>query len=107
MPYAYQCCVYGACKTTFKPASQWDAEETGSEDEDVPKRTMGMFPSHADNNCKQREALNLLRNIHPGPVYNDRLTVPLYPDRCSALRRQTGEVNKELVSLHISPCVSH
>ncbi|XP_034767110.2 leucine-rich repeat-containing G-protein coupled receptor 6-like [Acipenser ruthenus] len=50
MPYAYQCCVYGACKTTFKPASQWDAEETGSEDEDVPKRTMGMFPSHTDNN---------------------------------------------------------
>ncbi|XP_060087096.1 leucine-rich repeat-containing G-protein coupled receptor 6 isoform X1 [Heteronotia binoei] len=49
VPYAYQCCAYGACGNYFKVSSQWDSEETSPEDEDGHKRSSGLFPSHADN----------------------------------------------------------
>uniref|UniRef100_A0A671U4P1 Leucine rich repeat containing G protein-coupled receptor 6 n=1 Tax=Sparus aurata TaxID=8175 RepID=A0A671U4P1_SPAAU len=46
MPYAYQCCVYGSCDS-YKPASQWDTEQSNT-DEDLHKRTVAMYPIHAD-----------------------------------------------------------
>uniref|UniRef100_H3B601 Leucine rich repeat containing G protein-coupled receptor 6 n=2 Tax=Latimeria chalumnae TaxID=7897 RepID=H3B601_LATCH len=48
MPYAYQCCEYGACKN-YKPSSQWGGMEADSDDENIHKRTMGLFAGHADN----------------------------------------------------------
>ncbi|KAH0618986.1 hypothetical protein JD844_018580 [Phrynosoma platyrhinos] len=49
VPYAYQCCAYGACGNFFKGSSLWDLEDMSPEDEDGPKRTLGLFPAHADN----------------------------------------------------------
>ncbi|XP_053101477.1 leucine-rich repeat-containing G-protein coupled receptor 6 isoform X2 [Hemicordylus capensis] len=49
VPYAYQCCAYGACGNFFKASNQWDSEDMSPEDEDGQKRTLGLFPSHADN----------------------------------------------------------
>ncbi|TKS77649.1 Leucine-rich repeat-containing G-protein coupled receptor 6 [Collichthys lucidus] len=46
MPYAYQCCVYGSCDS-YKPTSQWDTEQSNT-DEDLHKRTVAMYPIHAD-----------------------------------------------------------
>lgn len=51
MPYAYQCCVYGSCDS-YKSASQWDTEQ-GNADEDLHKRTVAMYPIHADTHCKK------------------------------------------------------
>ncbi|MBN3322658.1 LGR6 protein, partial [Atractosteus spatula] len=50
MPYAYQCCVYGACNKNNKPSGHWEADQMGSEDDDIHKRTVTMFPSHIDSN---------------------------------------------------------
>lgn len=50
MPYAYQCCVFGACNS-YKAASQWE-EQMGSEEEDLQKKALSLFPIHTDNNCK-------------------------------------------------------
>ncbi|XP_072419306.1 leucine-rich repeat-containing G-protein coupled receptor 6 isoform X2 [Chiloscyllium punctatum] len=50
MPYAYQCCAYGSCKNNYKQSNLWDAEATLSDDEDVQKRTMGVFPVPPDSN---------------------------------------------------------
>nr|XP_056700168.1 leucine-rich repeat-containing G-protein coupled receptor 6 isoform X4 [Euleptes europaea] len=49
VPYAYQCCAYGACGNFFKVSSQWDSEDVSPEDEDGHKRSSGLLPSHADN----------------------------------------------------------
>uniref|UniRef100_A0A672S6D9 Leucine rich repeat containing G protein-coupled receptor 6 n=1 Tax=Sinocyclocheilus grahami TaxID=75366 RepID=A0A672S6D9_SINGR len=50
MPYAYQCCVFGACKGKgYKAASQWE-EQMGSEEEDVQKKALSLFPIHTDTN---------------------------------------------------------
>lgn len=51
MPYAYQCCVYGSCDS-YKPTSQWDTEQSNT-DEDIHKRTVAMYPIHADTHCKK------------------------------------------------------
>uniref|UniRef100_A0A9J8DIY8 G-protein coupled receptors family 1 profile domain-containing protein n=2 Tax=Cyprinus carpio TaxID=7962 RepID=A0A9J8DIY8_CYPCA len=48
MPYAYQCCVFGACNS-YKTASQWE-EQMGSEEEDLQKKALSLFPIHSDNN---------------------------------------------------------
>ncbi|XP_007892376.1 leucine-rich repeat-containing G-protein coupled receptor 6 [Callorhinchus milii] len=50
MPYAYQCCAYRSCKPTYKQGSQWDAEDSASDNEDVQKRAMGLFAVQADSN---------------------------------------------------------
>uniref|UniRef100_A0A8D0GUB6 Leucine rich repeat containing G protein-coupled receptor 6 n=1 Tax=Sphenodon punctatus TaxID=8508 RepID=A0A8D0GUB6_SPHPU len=34
VPYAYQCCAYGACSNFFKVSNQWEAEGMSPEDED-------------------------------------------------------------------------
>ncbi|NXL98690.1 LGR6 protein, partial [Tyrannus savana] len=49
VPYAYQCCAYGSCSSFFKVSSQWEAGDTSPEEEDPHKRTMELFPGHADN----------------------------------------------------------
>ncbi|XP_046896166.1 leucine-rich repeat-containing G-protein coupled receptor 6 isoform X1 [Hypomesus transpacificus] len=46
MPYAYQCCVYGSCDS-YKSSSQWDTE-LGNEEEELHKRTVALYPIHAD-----------------------------------------------------------
>ncbi|XP_051515733.1 leucine-rich repeat-containing G-protein coupled receptor 6 isoform X2 [Myxocyprinus asiaticus] len=48
MPYAYQCCVFGACNS-YKAASQWE-DQTGNEEEDLQKKALSLFPIHTDNN---------------------------------------------------------
>ncbi|CAL9703091.1 unnamed protein product [Knipowitschia caucasica] len=48
MPYAYQCCMYGSCEA-YKVGNQWDTEQSNS-DEDLHKRTVAMYPIHADTN---------------------------------------------------------
>ncbi|XP_007428754.1 leucine-rich repeat-containing G-protein coupled receptor 6, partial [Python bivittatus] len=40
VPYAYQCCAYGACGNFFKTSSQWDLEDMSPEDDDGYKRTL-------------------------------------------------------------------
>jgi len=52
VPYAYQCCAYGSCSSFFKISNQWEAEDMGPEEEDPHKRTVELFPGHADNHCK-------------------------------------------------------
>ncbi|XP_053249688.1 leucine-rich repeat-containing G-protein coupled receptor 6 isoform X3 [Podarcis raffonei] len=49
VPYAYQCCAYGACSNFFKMSSQWDSEDMSPEDEDGHKRTLGLLTGHTDN----------------------------------------------------------
>ncbi|XP_033009002.1 leucine-rich repeat-containing G-protein coupled receptor 6 [Lacerta agilis] len=49
VPYAYQCCAYGACSNFFKMTSQWDSEDMSPEDEDGHKRNLGLFTGHTDN----------------------------------------------------------
>ncbi|XP_061487820.1 leucine-rich repeat-containing G-protein coupled receptor 6 isoform X2 [Rhineura floridana] len=49
VPYAYQCCAYGACGNFFKVSNQWDSEDMNPEDEDGHKRTLGLFTGHADH----------------------------------------------------------
>ncbi|KAK5609453.1 hypothetical protein CRENBAI_008789 [Crenichthys baileyi] len=48
MPYAYQCCVYASCNS-YKPTTQWDTELSHT-NEDLQKRTVAMYPIHADTN---------------------------------------------------------
>lgn len=65
MPYAYQCCVYGSCDN-YKPTSQWDTEQSNT-DEDLHKRTVAMYPIHADTHCKKTH--NISHNIQTWPMY--------------------------------------
>ncbi|KAM9786135.1 leucine-rich repeat-containing G-protein coupled receptor 6 [Neosynchiropus ocellatus] len=46
MPYAYQCCVYGSCDG-YKPANHWEMEQSHP-DETLHKRTVAIYPLHAD-----------------------------------------------------------
>ena len=73
MPYAYQCCVYGSCDS-YKPVGQWDTEQSNT-DEDLHKRTVAMYPIHADTHCKKAcnynicvsiYAVNTTHGTHPG-----------------------------------------
>ncbi|XP_068183530.1 leucine-rich repeat-containing G-protein coupled receptor 6 isoform X1 [Antennarius striatus] len=46
MPYAYQCCMYDSCDS-YKPISQRDIEQSNADD-DLHKKTVAMYPIHAD-----------------------------------------------------------
>lgn len=46
MPHAYQCCVFGA-SSSFRAAAQWE-ETMGSEEDELQKRTLALFPIHTD-----------------------------------------------------------
>nr|XP_033773232.1 leucine-rich repeat-containing G-protein coupled receptor 6 isoform X3 [Geotrypetes seraphini] len=49
VPYAYQCCAYGACNSFFQPNSLWEAEGTGPEGNEIHKRNLELFPGHTDS----------------------------------------------------------
>uniref|UniRef100_A0A8C0EL63 Leucine rich repeat containing G protein-coupled receptor 5 n=1 Tax=Bubo bubo TaxID=30461 RepID=A0A8C0EL63_BUBBB len=42
MPYAYQCCAFGACESHYKIASQWNKDENGSID-DFHRKDAGLL----------------------------------------------------------------
>lgn len=53
VPYAYQCCAYGVCASFFKASSrQWQAEGFHLEDEEAPKRPLGLLAGRAENHCE-------------------------------------------------------
>ncbi|XP_012872840.1 PREDICTED: leucine-rich repeat-containing G-protein coupled receptor 6 isoform X2 [Dipodomys ordii] len=49
VPYAYQCCAYGACARLFKASGQWQAEDFHLEEEEAPKRPLGLLAGQAEN----------------------------------------------------------
>ncbi|KAM5205354.1 leucine-rich repeat-containing G-protein coupled receptor 6 isoform 2-T2 [Hipposideros larvatus] len=49
VPYAYQCCAYGVCASFFKASGQWQAEGFHLEDEEAPKRPLGLLAGRAEN----------------------------------------------------------
>ncbi|XP_077934396.1 leucine-rich repeat-containing G-protein coupled receptor 6 isoform X3 [Halichoerus grypus] len=49
VPYAYQCCAYGACAGFFKASGQWEAEDFHLEEEEAPKRPLGLLAGQAEN----------------------------------------------------------
>uniref|UniRef100_A0A8C2YE45 Leucine rich repeat containing G protein-coupled receptor 5 n=1 Tax=Coturnix japonica TaxID=93934 RepID=A0A8C2YE45_COTJA len=42
MPYAYQCCAFGACESHYKISSQWNKDENSSTD-DFPRKDIGLL----------------------------------------------------------------
>lgn len=48
MPYAYQCCAFGACESHYKISSQWSKDENSSTD-DFPRKDMGLL--QIQGNC--------------------------------------------------------
>ncbi|XP_045318656.1 leucine-rich repeat-containing G-protein coupled receptor 5 isoform X2 [Leopardus geoffroyi] len=42
MPYAYQCCAFGACENVYKISNQWNKDDNSSTD-DLHKKDAGMF----------------------------------------------------------------
>ncbi|XP_026927049.2 leucine-rich repeat-containing G-protein coupled receptor 5 isoform X2 [Acinonyx jubatus] len=42
MPYAYQCCAFGACENVYKISNQWNKDDNSSTD-DFHKKDAGMF----------------------------------------------------------------
>ncbi|XP_034270081.1 leucine-rich repeat-containing G-protein coupled receptor 6 isoform X1 [Pantherophis guttatus] len=73
VPYAYQCCAYGACGNFFKISSQWDSEDMSPEDDDGYKRTLGLdhYDLDMDDFQADPDDSKLLTNIqctpNPGP----------------------------------------
>lgn len=52
VPHAYQCCAYGICTSFFKASGQWEAEALHLEDEETPKRPLGLLAGQAENHCE-------------------------------------------------------
>ncbi|KAM5239303.1 leucine-rich repeat-containing G-protein coupled receptor 6 isoform 2-T2 [Ctenodactylus gundi] len=48
VPYAYQCCAYGICASFSKASGKWQAEDFHLEEEEVPKRTLGLPVGQAE-----------------------------------------------------------
>lgn len=49
VPYTYQCCAYGICASFFKTSGQWQAEDFHPEEEEAPKRPLGLLAGQAEN----------------------------------------------------------
>ncbi|XP_030743666.1 leucine-rich repeat-containing G-protein coupled receptor 6 [Echinops telfairi] len=49
VPYAYQCCAYGVCTNFFKASGQWEAKDFHLEEEEAPKRPLGLLAGQAEN----------------------------------------------------------
>ncbi|XP_023103144.2 leucine-rich repeat-containing G-protein coupled receptor 6 isoform X2 [Felis catus] len=49
VPYAYQCCAYGVCASFFKASGQWEAEDFHLDEEEPPKRPLGLLAGRAEN----------------------------------------------------------
>ncbi|XP_063096327.1 leucine-rich repeat-containing G-protein coupled receptor 6 isoform X3 [Cavia porcellus] len=48
VPYAYQCCAYGACASFTKGSGQWQADDFHLEEEEAPKKPMGLLTGQAE-----------------------------------------------------------
>ncbi|XP_021097874.1 leucine-rich repeat-containing G-protein coupled receptor 6 isoform X3 [Heterocephalus glaber] len=48
VPYAYQCCAYGACASFSKASGQWQAEDFYLEEEEAPKKPLGFLAGQAE-----------------------------------------------------------
>ncbi|XP_012599909.2 leucine-rich repeat-containing G-protein coupled receptor 6 [Microcebus murinus] len=48
VPYAYQCCAYSLCAGFFKASGPWEAEDFHLEDEEAPKRPLGLLAGQAE-----------------------------------------------------------
>ncbi|XP_012511362.1 PREDICTED: leucine-rich repeat-containing G-protein coupled receptor 6 isoform X2 [Propithecus coquereli] len=49
VPYAYQCCAYGMCAGFFKASGQWEAEDFHLDDEEAPRRPLGLVAGQAES----------------------------------------------------------
>lgn len=97
MPYAYQCCVYGSCES-YKPASQWDAEQSNT-DEDLQKRTVAMYPIHADANCKNTQNYKICAMTEPWKsVFHCPTIDTLRHETCQSLAECTLRVDRTMHS---------
>nr|XP_034983425.1 leucine-rich repeat-containing G-protein coupled receptor 5 isoform X1 [Zootoca vivipara] len=47
MPYAYQCCAFGACDGHYKIQNQWNRDENSSAEE-FQRKDVGVFHTHDD-----------------------------------------------------------
>lgn len=82
MPYAYQCCAFGACESHYKISSQWNKDENSSID-DFHRKDVGLLqiqgnchllllnlPEGCDFSSKQSVMLNLiLFSSHQGSAF--------------------------------------
>ncbi|XP_062991064.1 leucine-rich repeat-containing G-protein coupled receptor 5 [Elgaria multicarinata webbii] len=48
MPYAYQCCAFGACDSYYKIQNQWNKDDNSSMD-DFQRKEVGIFHAHDDH----------------------------------------------------------
>ncbi|XP_060034564.1 leucine-rich repeat-containing G-protein coupled receptor 6 isoform X2 [Erinaceus europaeus] len=49
VPYAYQCCAYGVCAGFFKASGQWGAKDFHLDDEEAPKRALGLLAGQTES----------------------------------------------------------
>ncbi|ELW47687.1 Leucine-rich repeat-containing G-protein coupled receptor 6, partial [Tupaia chinensis] len=49
VPFAYQCCAYGVCAGFFKASRQWEAENFHRDEEEAPKRPLGLLAGPAES----------------------------------------------------------
>uniref|UniRef100_A0A5F9CC22 Leucine rich repeat containing G protein-coupled receptor 6 n=1 Tax=Oryctolagus cuniculus TaxID=9986 RepID=A0A5F9CC22_RABIT len=49
VPYAYQCCAYGVCASFFKASGQWEVQDLHLDDEEAPKRPLGLLAGPAES----------------------------------------------------------
>lgn len=52
VPYAYQCCAYGACTGVSEAPGQWEAEDAHPEDQEAPRRPLGLLAGQAESHCE-------------------------------------------------------
>ncbi|XP_015986239.2 leucine-rich repeat-containing G-protein coupled receptor 6 [Rousettus aegyptiacus] len=49
VPHAYQCCAYGACAGVSEASGQWEAEDSHPEDQEAPRRLLGLLAGQAES----------------------------------------------------------
>lgn len=66
MPYAYQCCAFGACENHYRISSQWNKDDNSSID-DFHRKDAGLLQIQGNNHlgllslpegCEQPVILN-------------------------------------------------
>lgn len=51
MPYAYQCCAFGACESHYKISSQWNKDENSSID-DFHRKDAGLLQIQGNHHLR-------------------------------------------------------
>ncbi|OWK56486.1 Leucine-rich repeat-containing G-protein coupled receptor 6 [Lonchura striata] len=98
VPYAYQCCAYGSCSSFFRVSSQWEAEDMAPEEEDPHKRTLELFPGHADNHY-DLDADDLQLDLEESKLYPTVQCTPSPDQKFDGLGLgQMGERNRHLLA---------